>query len=147
MTKSSYRQTEYLRTLALSAGFPSGEDAVITAGFTCPADTAETSATIDRLKSGDLIPKRARRTKPKAEDGGITPEQAFSLLGKRVQVTGRGILRDGTIKDDADVHVMDVEAIRLSPLTGLPVITGTRCDRPVSLSRHLHLIESYSVLS
>lgn len=142
MAKASYAQTQYLTRLALAAGFKTVQDATCAAGFLGTPDANETSAMIDRLKAGTLVPV-AKETIT-APEGGITLEQAFAMLGKRVEITARGIRPDGTIGDPATLTV-DVEAITLNDRTGLPTITGTRVDTLASISRHFHLIESWSI--
>ena len=142
MAKANYAQTQLVTRLALTAGFQSLDDAVATAGFRGTLDSNEASAMIDRLKAGTLKPVAKETTT--APEGGITLEQAFSMLGKRVEITACGVRKDGSMGDVA-TFTIDVTTIGLSDLTGLPIISGTRVDNLSPISRHFHLIQSWTI--
>lgn len=143
--KPTHKQREYLDALATNAGFTDPAIAVATAGFREPITSLEMSMVITKLKDGLTPPAAAPTTAP---TGGMTLHQAVDLLGHRIEVTGRGPRR-GDLENLTDpvTFPMDVTSVCLSPDTGLPCIGGRRVDNPHDAGRHLHLIESWTVIS
>lgn len=140
----SYAQKQYLDRLILASDdFHDLDEAIIAAGFAGKLTANEASVLIDKLKAGTLTPPP--RMEFSAGEGGMSAAQAFVLLGERVEVTGRGVLPDGSLTEPA-TFVMDVEAIKLSDITGMPVISGLKVENLHPASRHLHLIESWTVI-